>query len=387
MSKASKKALKIAELLEAECHLASGKLAETPSSFTQRVKEGDYSKAEGIAFMEGDKVQQIRSLISAGAIQEAQAILSQTSEMTKQELLFEQARSLCFNAKFVECQQILQNLIDDPDLNPLSRMTGYQLMSLCEFEIGDISKCLASINRVFAMETIYPRAEASLFARSLRIRALSMASSTFQVKHGLKDLWEIIASGRFYLNVKFQIIIYLLTECFIEKSPARLAVMASAGMKLAQKLASPLHEGIFLNYLASVCPEVDGDAILMAKQYPMVASSREKTLSRTMDKTPFNQPLEINDIIFLSHKSRYSFKADELHAFDLSPQNEAILTLLSSGPLEKHILFKKHWGMEFNPIVHDTKIRTSLKRIRQQTDLEIVSQDNLLHLPHTLIIP
>ena len=62
------------------------------------------------------------------------------------------------------------------------------------------------------------------------------------------------------------------------------------------------------------------------------------------------------------------------------------LSILSSGSILKDQFFQEVWGREYHSLNDDSKIRTALKRIREQTSLSIESKEGVLNLEHGLLI-
>ena len=371
-------------LLQDEAALASGAdVSSLDRSYSARVLNGDYKKAEGLAWLQDSDVQKIRSFISIGAVAEAQELLDKKPILEAEEVEFEKGRAFVFNANFTQALTVFEPLLKSGRLGPLSTMTAYQLKGLCEYELGKYPESLSSLDRVASFESVFPAAEASLFASSLRIRALSEIKAVFNIEAELKGLWQRVTSNQYIVSKRFQLIIYLLASCHLKND----VNSCLAGIQLARLMGSPIHEGIFLAYLSSLSADekVENEVKAFGIRFPYVAHIKNK-MAPPPAGLQITMPEELRDLVFLNHNTRYNFIEDKLSSIKLTLQNADLLKLIKHGPIEKESLFQAHWKLTYNPLIHDTKIRTSLKRIREQAGIEVLSNNNMLTLPFTIVI-
>ncbi|MFZ4715139.1 MAG: hypothetical protein ACOYL6_15565 [Bacteriovoracaceae bacterium] len=384
---------------EEELAAMKGQLISSNDIQNERVNKGNYRLAQGLSYLVDDKWEQIRTSIACGKFNEAKDrlnTLDQNDLMTKQESAFELARISCYEGEFQKALDILIPLIQDDQLNPLTLMTALQLQALALLETGEFLQCLEITETILVLETLFPGAQASLFGRVTRSRALQQVASKEEVEREVVELWRRISSGVYGMNKPLQLIMYCRLQCKLriqEKNPY--TEYAMAGLKLSQKMNSPLHIGFFLlDLLVAGDSELSRYAMATLPPYlekfqclrffhsklfagPEIPSSG---VSKFLTKEP-------QDILFSEEGFLYSLTNDSLIELKMNEKTKSILAEIKNNQVDKEVIFKKVWqAQHFNLLNNDSSVRTALKRVRAECGINVTSQSMLLEIPETLIV-
>lgn len=388
------------QLLKFEEEAAKGQSSSLNDSYDQRVYKGDYKMAESLTWLVGEEWEEVRTLIARGQFMKAKELLStlgSEDQLGQQEAQFEEARTALFEGEFEKTLDITTSLLKDKQLNPLTHMTSLQLQSVALLETGQTKEALDATEKILVLENIFPKAQASLYGRVARCRALNELGNIYQADHEGKELWDKISSGVYNLNLPLQLIMYCRMMCKIaiqRKLP--FAGYAMAGFWLGKEIESPLHQGFFLLDLSiSEDPELRKFATAELKSYKErfsclrrfaqgIASYESLNMATGIDKYTSTEP---DSLLFLKENYVYSLEKNELKKLDLHQKTLSILKFMKNLQVEKENLFKSVWEVNsFNPIHNDSSIRTALKRLREDTEVTVTSHNMLIEIPTALIV-
>lgn len=373
--------------------LAKGLTVSPSMSFEQRVLKGNYTLAEALAQVQNLGLEKVRSFISRGALTEASEIIN--LENQHEEVLFEKARMLCYSGDFKNALEEVNKLIKLDNINLLTKMTCHQIRALCHFELGSFPSALSEIDRVIALENIYPKSEASLFSRSLLVRVLIKTDAIALAQKEIENLWFKISTQQYPLNLNFQLIMYLRALNELKKHLKQNTLPENiSGMWLAKNMQSPIHEGLFINTLSKsnfkdISNLANKDSIAFQGRFEIVRYFSEKEENylndSEIDISSYLKP--ISKILFLKETAIFDFELNTLMNVKLTEQNVALIKLIKNQKKEKEEVYKTMWNApEYHPEFHDSAIRTAIKRLRENTGVEVVSENSTVFLKDVIII-
>lgn len=383
-------------ILQVDEMLARGISPTASLTYQERVLNGNLTVAEAFSQIQDSNIEKLRTFISRGAANEATDILSiiQKEEVSQQEYLFEKCRLHCYTGRFKEASFEIESLLKQ-NLNPLTKMTAHQIAALCYYEQGFYNEALSEIDRVVGFEQLYPRAEASLFARSLRIRSLVKLNSIGLAQAETSKLWNMIVAEQYGLNKYFQLIMYLRALCELNKAQEKCSLSVNiAGMWLARKFNSPIHEGVFISNLAKsnnrqVADLAKKDLESFLGRFEGVKYYSQKEESPNFDgqiRLSFYEK-SLSKIVFVLEKKSFSVAEGIMQTLKLTDQNISLLKKINNYHVDKADIYNSLWGSkEFHLDLHDPAIRTALKRLRGATHAEVVTEDFQIYLKDTLTI-
>ena len=373
--------------------IARGQKAALLDSYEQRVKAGNYLKAEGLARKAKMDWEEIRSFISRGATKDAFNKLQSSNE--NHEKNYELARILCFEGKFRSAIPICEELLSHSEVHLLTKMATHQVLALCYYELEQFQQSLTQIDRVVALESIYPHSEVSLFARTLNIRTLAKLKALSAAKQEQAILWQKIKDQQYSLNLKFQLIMYLKSAIELKRAQNKCSLSEKiAGMWLAKEMGSPIHEGLFLLDLSkssnqTISELAKGDFACFEERFECMLHYKAKDHT-SHDQMIYNEELYLKrplKLVLLNESVSIDLETYSIQDLTLTDQSRELLQNISNQWIDKSELYKKIWkGNEYHPLENDSAIRTAIKRLRQQLNAPVVTSDYSITLAETIVI-
>jgi hypothetical protein len=374
------------------------------------LKDFDFKKAEALVLhSKPHPLQTLRTMIQRGNFKEASHVLlklkgaiNKSDSLPLVELCLEEARLTYHNANYIHCIEICDEALQlDPP--SITLMSFLQVRSACHFELGEFEKSLSDVDTLESLSRIFPTAPVLIYGRVTRAKILARTRGLTVGQRELMTLWKKTDHNADTLLTLLRAEIDL--RRLEQKSFFELAV---ACYWLAEKMGDRFFSALaFLDYYYSKKHSQRGSDQRMLEsftsEFPKIkqmrneiehGSNTQSTTTKTMNEAhpshdqdwplfDFNRLLIPKvELIAQVHES-----AVEIKYLPRRKQLFDAVCSLSLGDVHKENFFAMQWGkLRYVPFLHDGLIRTLICRIRKEMNLNIKSEDGILHMEDVHVV-
>ena len=213
----------------------------------------------------------------------------------------------------------------------------------------------------------------------------------------VKKLFSKIISNAYSVSFYFQLIMYLRTKVFLaQNNNKKFAALCIAGYWLAEKLHSPIHQGLFILDLSRLQNNQLGflarnELRYYAQKFKYIEKQIQKDRKYLVIEDEINDDFLLENkpyaILFLDESVLFHFQDKNFKPIKLSELHLKILRFIGHNKVSAENLYKNVWGAnEYHSLENNAAIRTALKRLRKVSNLDVNYKQDFISIPKVVII-
>jgi tetratricopeptide (TPR) repeat protein len=295
-----------------------------------------------------ETLESMRNALSTGDCSLAEAKLLELhpeSDLEAAEAGIEHGRLLIYQNRIDEALSSLSELLNNPELTDLSRMTCLQMRGHCLILKRDYPQAVRELKLAATLSEFFPRAASSFSARAFLVQAYAELKLEEEAYHALSSLRSQLESlddpelalDRMLTLIRAEVHLH---RCFNQTAEKLYALYE------AKEISRWLDDGITLER----CKSEITDALA-------AIDTHEKL------EIPVH---EFSGWIFLPKRQLILGKAPKtISRLNKKPVLNQVLLALARGPLEMDQLFEQVWKARYHPEKHGTHMRVTLSNLRK----------------------
>lgn len=380
------------------------------SSLRERVIHSNYRRAEAFHLEhETLAIEQIRTLISRNRLDFAekwiQTSLAQNPPTEEKiYLLLEMARVKNAQARWADAVAFAIQAIQ-AGAKSQGLLTLFQILSIAQFEQGQLSAARQSLSQALSLAEIYPKGLAVLYAKTLEIKIRARLYGVESIIIPFRRLWEET------LEAHPGSLDAILTMVRVQADLKRLqekdfTAEALAAYFISREMGDDLYELLALSELLhSPIDAVATSARMLLPEArikehsrisdllnPKSSSETAKNLRSFIQKT--NDTVSVRSHVLSHADALYitgvevmvQLKTREFTKMDLQPKVRQMLQAISIYRVTEADLFSKIWKLKYARARHHENLRTTFKRVKQQAGISVKNTGGDAELPGLIVI-
>lgn len=404
------------ELFEIEeRYSSSGVLNENSESFDERlikarVIDGNFKKAQAMLLENprASDLQKIRTLIARGLLDQAEQITHETTSSNPEvnlELMLERSRLANAAGKWSEAESITREALDLGTTGP-TRLTLLQVLSIALYEQSKFSESKKIVDKILILSELFPKGLVVVYAQCLNVKLIAEMESVREAIFVFQQVFEHVLF--FHKDNPDAWLTLLRTQASLQRKLKSSPVSeALAAFQVSKLLGDDLYQDLALSELyswrdSSLEKLLDLKGMRdrlqkyervkqhMSYQGSSTAVELGAAFATSTSTCVYNESTlnGCKSILYLG-SSDYLLDLTTRSAtlIQLQPKIREFVKALSNFSLDEAELFKKVWKLtRYSKEVHYENIRTSIKRLRAQTGIEVAKKNDLLFLKDTIVV-
>lgn len=392
-------------------HCATGIIPENPALalYRARFQDFDAKKAEALQLDRPgtfEALEKVRTDLMAGNFEQADQLLRRTYEHARAnagyrvQALLELARLSAFRGKWAEAESLCSEALSEEDDCPgATRMTLLQVRAIARVELGHFKAAEQDLGAVEALVRLYPFGNPGIYGEATRIRLLARSGRGEEARRALDQCWKPFAKRT--PNVDELLTLFRAELCIVGAQAENALDLSIGSYLIAEAISERLYIGLAWADVTRCFDSLDDRSSALVKswsdRYERVAHEAQDTaaprgsLPKTALKRVHDGLLHAESLLLPRQGLVVHLKPKmSVSRIDLQPQVVSGLKAIAEqqhiGPLEKKKLFESIWPGRFAPHLHDSIVRTLLRRIRAQTGVSILTREGSAELEKTWIV-